>query len=111
MHFTCPYINRQELAYFPEHIRSGTAKDMGAAEKNDDLPQRGEIAKFHTEHRKGILRILLMKKEKEKQTCLRSLTASISLRPARLWTSSRWKLPTTLMYLQHIEEKREIRNK
>lgn len=35
--------------------------------------------------------------------CLRSLTASTFLRPARLWTSSRWKLPATCVYPLHLK--------
>ena len=42
--------------------------------------------------------------EGENETCLRSLTASTFLRLVPLWTSSRWRPPTTCVYLHHLKD-------
>ena len=95
----------QELAYFPEHICSGFAKDMGAAEKTTVRPKEEKMQKFHTTTAWRGFALSPDEKGEGETICLRSLTASISLRPARLWTSSRWKLPTTFMFPLHLKTK------
>lgn len=45
--------------------------------------------------------------EGENVSCLRRAIASTSPRPARPWTSSRWRLPTTCVYLYHLKNCRE----
>ena len=44
---------------------------------------------------------------RRKGKCLRRTTASTSPRPARLWTSSRWRLPARLLHLHHLKKNRE----
>ena len=47
---------------------------------------------------------LPQKMEKEKRKCLRRTTASMFPRPARPWTSLRWRLPARLVYPHHLRK-------
>ena len=63
------------MAYFSEHICSGFAKDMGAAEKTTVRPKEEKMQKFHTTTAWRGFALSPDEKGEGETICLRSLVS------------------------------------